>query len=120
MSEASKTQTIRQQNDRFRADSSPLRILNAAVPGRYVMTQGISQLSHDDQLAVWRKVRTFSDFNDDNDPHGEHDFGAFDHAGQKMFWKIDYYDRAFEFGSEDPADLEQTRRVLTVMLADEY
>jgi len=65
-------------------------------------------------------VRRFEDFTPDNDPHGEHDFGSFTHGGQKLFWKIDYYDSACEFGSENPADAAQTTRVLTIMLADEY
>jgi hypothetical protein len=56
----------------------------------------------------------------DNDPHGEHDFGAFEVAGVRFFWKIECYDRAMEFGSEDPSDPAQTTRVLTIMLADEY
>jgi hypothetical protein len=55
-----------------------------------------------------------------NDPHGEHDFGNFTLAGRKFFWKIDYYDAAMEFGSEDPADPSKTTRVLTIMLASEY
>jgi hypothetical protein len=29
-----------------------------------------------------------------NDPYGEHDFGSFELAGEKFFWKIDYYDFA--------------------------
>jgi len=37
-----------------------------------------------------------------------------------MFWKIDYYDRSLEYGSNDPADPSQTVRVLTIMLASEY
>ena len=52
--------------------------------------------------------------------HGEHDFGSFEVAGEKFFWKIDYYDERCEFGSEDPADPEKTMRVLTIMFADEY
>ena len=67
-----------------------------------------------------RKVATFDDFTADNDPHGEHDFGSFDLAGDKFFWKIDYYDPTLEFGSDDPADPTKTTRVLTLMLAAEY
>ncbi len=41
-------------------------------------------------------------------------------AGNKLFWKINYYDRDLEFGSENPADPAITARVLTIMLAEEY
>jgi Protein of unknown function (DUF3768) len=67
-----------------------------------------------------RRVAAFADFSPDNDPHGEHDFGGFELAGQQFFWKIDYYDAAMEFGSDDPADPAKTTRVLTIMLATEY
>jgi hypothetical protein len=66
------------------------------------------------------KVESFDSFTEDNDPHGEHDFGAFEHEGQRIFWKIDYYARDREHGSENPADPKQTVRVLTIMLASEY
>ena len=56
-----------------------------------------------------------------NDPYNEHDFGAFSQEGVgKIFWKIDYYDAAMKYGSEDPADPTKTTRVLTIMLASEY
>ena len=73
-----------------------------------------------DQIAILGKVASFDDFSEDNDPHGEHDFGAFDHAGSRIFWKIDYYDPSMESGSEDPSDPAKTTRVLTLMLASEY
>jgi uncharacterized protein DUF3768 len=55
------------------------------------------------------------DFNTNDDPYGEHDFGSFELAGEKFFWKIDYYDSLCEFGSEDPGDPEKTTRVLSCL-----
>ena len=43
-----------------------------------------------------------------------------DDERERVFWKLDYYDRDLRFGSEDPANPAVTRRVLTIMLADEY
>lgn len=82
--------------------------------------QGISALPPADQSAIREKVETFADFTAGNDPHGERDFGAFEHDGQRIFWKIDYYDQTLTKGSENPADPSQTVRVLTIMLASEY
>jgi hypothetical protein len=65
-------------------------------------------------------VRTFDRFDRDNDPHGEHDFGNFDIADQRFFFKVDYYNLEMDGGSEDPADPAKTTRVLTVMKAEEY
>ena len=62
----------------------------------------------------------FDDFGEANDPHGEHDFGAFELDGEKLFWKFDYYDLQGRFGSEDPSKPTKTLRVLTIMLASEY
>jgi|ERR1035437_1039079 hypothetical protein len=70
--------------------------------------------------AIREKVETFDAFTPDNDPHGEHDFGELEHNGDRLFWKIDYYDSKMTTGSEDPADPKQTVRLLTIMLASEY
>jgi hypothetical protein len=88
--------------------------------GRVVTTAGVDALASDVKAMAIRKVATFAEFTPDNDPHGEHDFGSFEVAGQKFLWKIDYYDLAMEVGSEDPADPANTIRVLTIMLASEY
>jgi hypothetical protein len=73
-----------------------------------------------DQSAIREKVETFDAFTPDNDPHDEHDFGAFEHNGQRIFWNIDHYDSTMTKGSEDPSDQQKTVRVLTIMLASEY
>ncbi len=90
------------------------------VAGRVYQTQGISALPQQDQSAIREKVEIFDEFTEDNDPYGEHDFGAFTHQGMKIFWKIDYYEKSLNKGSENPADPKQTSRVLTIMLAEEY
>lgn len=92
------------------------------VPGQILCTSGIAALPMETQSRIWLDVIRFDAFTEDNDPHGEHDFGAFEVEGAgKIFWKIDYYaDRSCTFGSENPADPEKSFRVLTIMLAAEY
>jgi hypothetical protein len=90
------------------------------VGGRLFQTSGISALSAADQSAIREKVETFDAFTPDNDPYGERDFGAFEHNGDRIFWKIDYYDLSLSQGSEDASDAAKTVRVLTIMLASEY
>jgi hypothetical protein len=102
---------IRELNDRFRT---------TMTGGQVLMTAGVNALPSDVKAMVIRRVATFTDFNADNDPHGEHDFGSFTLAGRKFFWKIDAYDVEMRFGSPDPADPAKTTRVLTIMLAEEY
>jgi len=90
------------------------------VASRVVQTPGICALPPKEQSRIRELVETFDAFTPDNDPHHERDFGAFTHAGHKVFWKIDYYDRAMEYGSDNPADPAVTTRLLTIMLAEEY
>jgi len=90
------------------------------VAGVLVQTPGIAALPREDQSVIREKVETFDVFTPYNDPHEERDFGAFEHDGQRIFWKIDYYDTTLTKGSEDPSDPKQTVRVLTIMLASEY
>lgn len=116
LSQAARTEKIRALNDAFRKGERP-------ELGRIMITAGVRALVAAWPLGiapVYEVVRTFDAFDDGNDPHGEHDFGSFDHHGEKLFWKLDYYDKNMEHGSEDPSDPEVTTRVLTIMLADEY
>lgn len=108
---ATKTRNIRVLNDNFRA---------TFLGGRVMLTQGVNELPLDVKAQALLTVQSFEDFTGDNDPHGEHDFGSFEIAGETFFWKIDYYDLECQFGAEDPSDPEKTTRILTIMLAAEY
>ncbi len=80
------------------------------------MTVGIRNLPDPDGLLA--AVRDYHWFNGDNDPYGEHDFGSLVWHGSKVNWKIDYYDQALRAWA-DPVSKE-CKRVITVMLAEEY
>ena len=104
--------------DRIRRLNDDLR--QTFTGGGVVMTDGVAAIPEGDLAKLLERVRRFGEFTKDNDPHGEHDFGTIDLAGQTYFFKVDYYAPDMDGGSEDPADPEQTVRVMTIMRADEY
>jgi len=88
--------------------------------GQVLLTAGIDSMSIDDKANILSMVRNFNEFTPDNNPYGEHDFGSFDYKGNKILWKIDYYDLNNQYHSENSANPDITNRVLTIMLAEEY
>lgn len=106
-----KTLRIRKLNDAFRT--------NCLFDDGF-KTRGIHALPTQTQRRIFEAVQDFDAFTPNNDPHGEHDFGAITVDGNKVFWKIDYYSQDLQSGSEDPSDPTVTRRILTIMLAEEY
>lgn len=123
--EADPAATIAALNDQMR------RNILSPAPNIVVMTKGVLAVADadaetDPAAALARHVElmaiiaNFTDFSEGNDPHAERDFASFEWQGVRCFWKIDYYDRATEYGSPDPADPKVTCRVLTIMRADEY
>lgn len=88
--------------------------------GRVFITEGVRANGPSFASQAVEAVQSFAGFTEDNDPYGEHDFGSVAIDGEKVFWKIDYYDLSLTAGSEDPADARVTTRVLTIMLASEY
>lgn len=111
--ESNKIQVL---NDRFRQG-------DGNVSGTVLCTSGITDLSSGDTLLLAELlgvVRGYNAFSTDNDPYGEHDFGAFEFRGEKCFWKIDVLDPSLEMAPLDPTDPVLSCRVLTVMLAGEY
>ena len=120
--------TIRRLNDAARQKLGTASLANVTI--------GFQSLTELDRLAALIAIMRFSRFDGDNDPYGEHDFGAVyklasgewtegrphdsGTIAQSVFWKIDYYDPSLTYGSEAPWDEQLTTRVLTIMLASEY
>ena len=84
----------------------------------YMTSAGVISLEPSIVGDIYTAVYNYKRFTEDDDPYGEHDFGSFTVAGNKIFWKIDYYDQQLKYGS-DPLD-PNCRRVVTIMLAEEY
>lgn len=103
---------IRQLNDELRMEGKG--------NGQILVTSGVHGNGPEFVFAALGAVRSFVEFDDNNDPWGEHDFGAVEVADEKLFWKIDYYNHDLTAGSENPANGGITKRVLTIMLASEY
>jgi len=108
----SKTDQIRVLNDALRT--------GASNDGLVVITSSIQSFGPDFIITARQAVAAFADFNPDNDPHGEHDFGSLEVQGEKLFFKVDYYDLTMKTHSTDAADPAVTKRVMTIMLASEY
>jgi hypothetical protein len=114
-----RTARIRALNDLLRksAFNSP-----ATYPGPFkvMITPGCQAMATCDFAELAGAVAGFTAFDEGNDPHGEHDFGAVTVGNERYFFKIDYYDLTLSGHSSDAADPNQTIRVLTIMRADEY
>ena len=106
-----KTEQIRTLNDRLRQNFSE---------GTAVLTCGVAALGAEAVARVVKTIAVYDDFSQANDPHQEHDFGAFEADGHVIFFKIDYFDKTRTCHSPDAADRAVTERVITIMLAEEY
>ena len=106
-----KTEMIRKLNDNFRTSFEG---------GKVMLTIGIRAKSDIEQTKILERVLNFHDFNHSNDPYGEHDMGRFDHNGERIIWKIDYYDKQLKYHSPDPSDSSKTARIMTIMTASEW
>jgi hypothetical protein len=122
-----KTDHIRKLNDLARKQPA---IVNAT----WVITLGVrallagdpepgeppSEASAERIAALRHAVATFTDFPEGNDPYHEHDFGRFEFFDNKLFWKIDYYHPIRDTLAPEPGNIELCRRIVSIMLAEEY
>ena len=104
--------------DRIRALNDELR--RNLPNGHAVMTTGVAALGPEAVALIVKTIAVYDDFCHANDPYEEHDFGSFEADRRRIFFKIDYYDKALACHSPDPSDPSVTERVITIMLAEEY
>lgn len=90
--------------------------------GTVLLTRGIRAKPPLELCEILEKVKNFNDFNPSNDPYLEHDGASFNYKGDKIIWKIDYYNNDNTYLSPDPSNPAHTHRVMTVMssLAGDY
>jgi len=112
-------QLIRIQNDqarRERVSSSKTK----SVPCKVVFSATLKQLGCEQMRHMCRTVANQEIAQDQVHIYSEHDFGLVRYGTDKLIWTIDYVSKKTGFSAEDPADLEDTVRVLSIMYDHEY
>lgn len=110
-SPSKRQERTRDLNDSFR---------KTGTGGTIVITRGIQALEDQLKRSIINTIKAINEFTPDNDPYGTHDFGSVKVEDLVAFWKIDCYDLDLIYGSPDPSDPNVTRRIMTIMLAEEY
>ena len=88
--------------------------------GEILLTASVAALPDMVKASTLQRVADFKDFNEENDPAEEHDYGSFDHCNREQWFKIDYNNLAMDGMSPDPADPAVTKRIMTVGLAQDW
>lgn len=110
-SKVPRAEAIARLNDQLR---------KTGIGGTIMITDELRRVTGFDPEILVADLANYDEFDSDNDPHGERDFGLISYKSEDVIWKVDYYDKSLEFGSEDPADPAVTSRVLVLMLARQW
>ena len=116
-----KIEKIALLNDELRKKLISGELFKADSKDKAYITRGASVFVNGmNRMQFLNNVALYTNFTEDNNPHGERDFGSFMYQKEKIFWKIDYKDNAMMYHSPDASDPSQTIRVLTIMKASEW
>ena len=109
---------ISRLNDLFRA--SIVKPNSEQKLGQVFCTANIMSLPKEEVNTIVERVSTYSDFDESNDPYGEHDFGSFSFRSDKVYWKIDYKNPNLEYQPEYTPDPKDPNRILTILFSYEW
>ncbi len=108
MTEQTVQQWVAAMNDQFRVKG---------LGNGWILRPHVRSLDAESLLQLLGKIQAFTGF-PKNDPHN---FGSVElDRDEEYFWKIEHFDHEQKFQSADPSNPCVTRRVMTVMRADEY
>jgi len=87
------------------------RLRSTLMGGVVLLSNGVASLDDDAKRRLLAAVRTFEAFSPDNDPYGEHDFGAVEIGGEAVSCsKIDYHDRSLTVSFARQKPIPRRRR----------
>ena len=106
---------IRRANDFLRQNlcSVYFKERGITIKGKLLITAIVASLPDTEVAHLLQLTQSFDNFNENNDPHHEHDFGSVEAFGSTWFWKFDYYDETCEY-------FGHANHVLTLMASEEY
>jgi len=110
---------IRKQNDEARREIVVLSKKNR-VPCKVLFSARLKRLGREQMMLIRQVVASQNIIQNQFDFHSEHDFGLVKYEMDQLIWKIDYVSKKTGFSAEDPADLEDTVRLLSIMYDYEY
>ena len=109
--DATRRATIARLNDHFRFTGED---------GWVFLSAGVAAQAVPVKDAIVHAVRNFDTFTSDSDPDGAHEYGMLTIHELQIIWEITYYRRDLGKAESDPADPATTKRVMAIMLAEEY
>ena len=103
----------------------------AAANCQWIITPGVAALLAGEEVsqvtpslvrlrALCTALAGVSVFPKSSGSYRERDFGTFDCLGERLWFKIDYWHPDHDAYAPDPANVELCRRVMTLMLEQEY
>jgi len=110
---------IRKQNDQARRESAHL-LMKKSIPCRVLFSAELQQLRLEHLMHIRLLVANQNMLQNPQDIYSEHDFGLLKYGTEQVIWTFDYISKETGFSAEDPGDLQDTIRLLSIMFDYEY
>lgn len=114
--DVARAEAIARLNDRCRLglDRTARTVITRTCLATFGEDNKINQIMA--QAQILSAIRHYRYADNDRSPH---DRGSVAYLGETVYFAIDAYDLALEYGSPDPADASVTRRVMTIMMRED-